>query len=421
MRARYPDAGCLWGATSTFASPGHGDRVRGRLVWDSGDGCGKASTGSSGGGGGNGSTTAAALPVAVAAPLEVRFVRRGHCAFAVKSRTARRTGASALVVVDYADSQTPSSEVQRTLVAGDGGGDGGLVPSLLLGREEAAPLVDLAEAGSAVEVELRWDLQRPVVALDMWLSLGDPEAVALLRGLAPTARALRQALRFRAHYFVVALPSQTFPAARLERDCFLASPQFCAELGAGRGTSGAELLGEAVRQHCIIELYGAASGEVPEVWWHYMESFFDSCSQLSLSDDDGLDLASCSRSALASAGLDPMVVDGCTAGRGLAFLEEDREGRAWGGPLQVALRVNGWRYSGPVEAASVLRAVCRSLASPPLACAPYLPAAPATESQHLPAWALTSLCLAASAAFRSSCRASVWLMARCRRARWKHA
>lgn len=427
VRARYP-GGCIWGSTATFAAPSFGERIRGRFHWEDRDGCD------------------ADLPLSVA-PLDwrqrgssastsfrssgVHGLRRGHCSFARKARGARRRGAEALVVVDFQDSGASWQDVERTVVAGDGVGDAGLVPMLLIISADVEALAASAAAGQVVVVELRWGLPRLPATLDVWLSLGDLSSLSLLRDLVPTARALGPSVHFRPHFRVVALPSDT-PASVLNHRCLSSLRHFCAdEAGSsersGSAALGAMLLAEAARQHCIRFIHGtrATRGGTPDIWWAYLDWLLASCAPLvaggsAASSEEVvncLSLAS-SRRAMVAAGVNSAAVEACAGGEGLAFLEDDREAQAWGAMTSwVAVRINGWRYSGPPAATSVLRAVCRgglptAEAVVPAACMEFMPKREAQRGPEVPLWALVGLCTALAAASHLACRVLLWMWRR---------
>lgn len=438
--------GCLRGSTSTFAAPGPLDRYRGPAVWVEGHGCD-----SLGGG------VASFAPSKIGSARPVLVLRRGFCTFAEKSRRARLLGAQALVVVDFADSA--ASSVEHTLVAGDGHGDIGVVPTILVGRAAAETLLAALEVakgggdGMDFVVELRWDLLRPIARLDLWLPLPSPSngpqdrlhsgaagagagvAERFLLDIASHVQAFGHQLRVEPRYRVLAL--EVADSQTLMSDCLYTSAQFCAGVrGGGSGGSGdrdgAEMLREAERRHCVRVVHAGAVGGTPSIWWAYIEAFHAACGSEEnsfASDASGLgrgkvgavleasarpSLAACSRRAMAACGISESAIDVCVAEQGLRLLEDDREARAWGGNMQLAIRVNDWLYSGPPTAKSVLLAVCRGLEQPPDVCDQLLAPPSFSAGGGMPLWALIGLCLALATA-TASLRACILCMLRRRR------
>lgn len=349
LRLAYPrdPPGCIEGATATFAAPGPEDRLRGTLSWR-GLGC-----------------TDQGLP-------GIHLARRGRCSFAQKSSVSAAAGASALLVADFEASEETDAQVADTLVAGVQG-QLSLVPTFLIGQQGAFALVNATQAGEPVEVELFWGYPRPKAILDVWLPVPpvqpvDPATVApwasatsssLLRELAPMARELGDAVLIRPHWRVVPFEA-TNPA--LARRCARALPQLCT----ATGTS--EDLEEVVRHHCILKGY-------PKLWWPYVE-------------------LPCGVNCAAERGLNAVqqaAIERCVSAEGLSFLEDDREAASWGSVESTAIRINSWRYSGPMQADAVLQTLCHHIQPTPAACRVLLEEP--SPGRGLPAWKLFGLCI----------------------------
>eukprot|EP00931_Biecheleriopsis_adriatica_P118155 TRINITY_DN93612_c0_g1_i1.p1 TRINITY_DN93612_c0_g1~~TRINITY_DN93612_c0_g1_i1.p1 ORF type:complete len:444 (-),score=70.96 TRINITY_DN93612_c0_g1_i1:38-1369(-) len=417
VRAQYMDGeteGCILGATATFAAPGLGDRIRGRLRLWPGYGC----------------EVDELSPSALRSAGDVYIVRRGHCSFAVKAEHASNLGASALVVMDFPESQQSDAQVALTVVAGGADSPGELVPTVLIGSSAAAQLTAALAEGLDVDVELRWGQPRRRAVLDLWLpsaGTGASDATALLRDLAPTAKALQEALLIRPHARVVTAAPNT-PRAGITRHCFAALPQLCSPVVSdallSTQGSGAVSLEEAVRQHCILALHTNGQGPSSSKWWSYVEYVANNCMQSS----GGLELQpGCSNRAMAALDMGAgalAAVRRCEAEQGLSFLEDDREAAVWGAPDQVAVRINDWRYSGPAEAGPILRALCRGLSWKSEACKPFLPAEKVLEEPGIRLWALVGLCCLALIAGQLLRGSIAWSLLRCWRKAgrgWKQA
>lgn len=70
-----------------------------------------------------------------------------------------------------------------------------------------------------------------------------------------------------------------------------------------------------------------------------------------------------------SVGIDTSKVGDCLRKRSEQLLEDERRRAAWS---KQALRVNGWRYSGPFDTGSVLKAICMGYATIPEECTTLL-------------------------------------------------
>lgn len=71
---------------------------------------------------------------------KIAVVERGECTFVTKVRNAERAGASLLVVAD-----NEREEVKNVIMGDDGTGTGIRIPSMLIGKEHGALLIDAAK------------------------------------------------------------------------------------------------------------------------------------------------------------------------------------------------------------------------------------------------------------------------------------
>eukprot|EP00439_Symbiodinium_sp_Y106_P071668 s856_g12.t3 len=353
---------CIEAASAVFAAPGPSDRLQGRLLWQ-GLGCDENEKHSS------------------HEPGEIHLVRRGRCSFSAKSAVAARRGASAVLVADFESAQ--DHQAADTLVAGSQGPAAGRVPLLLLGAGSARPLLEALEAGELVQIEVEMGKPAASIVMDVWLP---PDAGALLASLAPTARDL-PGLRVHVHFRVVSAPEGASPA-QIARHCYAGLRELCSARILQpplETTPAAPWLREAVFQHCLLR------GFPQRYWWKYVE-MVSNCS----SD-------SCLLSSLAELGLsarEARAVRHCADSEAASFLEDDRESAPWGSAEdadhEIALRINGWRYSGPLEAPRILRTICWQL-EPSTVCQRLLKKD--SDSGHgLLLWHLAGCCILAVAA-----------------------
>ncbi|CAJ1386361.1 unnamed protein product [Effrenium voratum] len=249
-----------------------------------------------------------------------------------------------------------------------------LVPLLLLPAAASA----LLEAAGDLEVELSWGQPAAAATLDLWLPFS-AGAAALLKELAPAAGQLGDALQVRPHWRVVALDPAETAGAGAARRCARGLSELCADSETGT----AEDLEQAVRLHCVARRH-------PKLWWQYVES----------------------ESALSAA--QAASVERCVAQEALSLLEDDREAMSWGASDAVAVRINGWRYSGPVQAQTLLQTLCRHISPSPAACEPFLDKDPHPPA-GLPAWTLLGLCGVSALLGRSFRRSLRWALGRCLR------
>jgi hypothetical protein len=369
--------GRIDGSTATFGAPFYGERLLGRLVWaDPGNHshCRKDD-------------------YHVPRPEEIKhgsygevrlihiiMVRRGKCSFVTKVRIAREKGAHAVIIVDKEDSKLESSDIQRIIVADDGYGDKVKIPSMLISRKDGALLIDAARRSTPqVIVELAWDVPTGhVVIMDLWMSSASRDSQKFLKEFKDKRLALNEAVKFVPHYHVFGMQS----AVDYNNLCWANDAQYCTEDPDGSGPiTGKMVLEEDIRQLCIhertkvtrISLDDMEKGRQPveyaEKFWMYVEKFADECPIDGPEDDPEHAFGTiCSERVQHDVGINDDLFDDvkkCYRETQLEKLKAERENIAWS---PHALRINGWRYSGTMDADLVTRAVCAGFVKQPKAC-----------------------------------------------------
>jgi len=261
-----------------------------------------------------------------------------------------------------------------------------LVPLLLVGRSASQPLVDATARGEEVLVEFRFGQPAAVAVVDVWLPISDMGKDFLCQ-MAPTALELGERLHVRVHFRIVAAPEDTSHTLST-RHCYAGLRELCADVSGPWATAppGAWRLREAAHQHCLLR------GFPQSVWWRYVQVANCTGSW------------TCTRRALAEIGLLPSAaatVRRCASAEAASFLED--------GIDDLALRINGWRQSGPIQARRLLRTVCWQLSPAPSVCKRILHEEPESgqgrsqpvasrfgswekDGQGLPFWRLAGLC-----------------------------
>jgi hypothetical protein len=367
--------GRIEGSTATFGAPFYGDRVLGRLVY--GESETKANycseedyhipepetmkTGKS--------------QYDQVKLINIIMVRRGKCSFTTKVKVAAAKGAHAVIIVDREDSDLTAKDMSNIIVADDGFGDTIHIPSVLISKDDGKKLIDAVKR-SQVIIELAWDLPTDhVVTVDMWLSSASTESMKFLKEFAPKRRTLNQVMLFNPHFAVFAMDSSD-PAV-YSGLCSDQTGQFCAEDPDGSGQiTGKDVLDEDVRQLCIhdttkvarssLDDLAAGKGivEYAEKYWDYAEIFLDRCPLDSTSPDKRFGEA-CSLQVMQEVGIDTQKIMQCFLSTYEEKLKKERDNPAWS---PRAVRVNGWRYSGMLNADLLTRAICSGFISEPDEC-----------------------------------------------------
>lgn len=362
--------GRIEGSTATFGAPFYGERVLGRLVW--GESKGQAHCRENDYEVPQPDTSAVTLQERTEVkPLNIVLVRRGMCSFVTKVRVAQAKGAHAVIIVDKEDSVLTTKDIKRIIVADDGYGQGVEIPSMLIAKTEGQHLIEAAQANQQIIIELAWDVPTDnVVLVDQWMSSASRESFRFLKEWTPNRKALNEVIKFVPHYHVFGMS-----ASNDYNDlCADTTAEYCAEDPDGSGpVTGSMVLDEDVRQLCIHEKYkvsrtpDAASIhkiEYASQYWDYVSQSLDECP---LDGQDPLKRfgKACSERLMQQVGIDATAIDDCFTRTRLDKLKKQREDVAWS---PRALRINGWRYSGALDADLVTRAICAGFITQPDAC-----------------------------------------------------
>lgn len=378
--SQFPDTrGRIDGTTATFGAPFYGLRILGRVVFAESPSAHCRSDDYSLPDQGSAGTSARA------ALINIVMVRRGNCSFTRKVHLAEEfKGAHAVIIVDTADSGKTKADISRVVIADDGYGVNVHVPSILIAFEDGKRLIDAATSDKQIIVELAWDVPaNPVVLMDLWMSSGSRECNQFLQTFSPRRKALNEAVKFVPHYYVFNIAWST--DHNNQKDylslCTNSSGIFCTDDPDGPGgVTGRMVLEEDVRQLCIHSLTKVSrmhvdgsievdrnKQEYAEKYWNYVERFLTECPPHADESVDatrrfGLD---CSERLAREVGVDVGAVRRCTSERSDELLLQQLEAPAWS---PRALRINGWRYAGALDAELVTQAICSAFTSQPEVC-----------------------------------------------------
>eukprot|EP00930_Biecheleria_cincta_P004028 TRINITY_DN104933_c0_g1_i1.p1 TRINITY_DN104933_c0_g1~~TRINITY_DN104933_c0_g1_i1.p1 ORF type:complete len:495 (+),score=73.25 TRINITY_DN104933_c0_g1_i1:32-1486(+) len=368
--------GKIFGSTSTFGAPFYGDRVLGRLAW--GESIGNQS---------HCTDADYQIPTPPATGrsdfdqkrlINIIMVRRGSCSFTTKVKVAAGKGAHAVIIVDRENSDLTAKDMANIIVADDGYGGSIHIPSILVSKEDGNKLIRAVKANvaSPVVVELAWDLPMDsVVTLDLWMSSASHESNIFLKEFASKRRTLNQVMTFKPHYAVFSVDSSD--SSVYSGICSDDTGEFCAEDPDGAGdVTGKDVLEENVRQLCIHENTQVVRTSLDEIsnaqhavvfaakYWDYMEKYLDSCPLDGTSPENKFG-QTCSMKVMRQVGIDPDPIITCASTTMEKKLKQERRNQAWS---PRALRINGWRYSGMLNADLVTRAVCSGFVHQPSEC-----------------------------------------------------
>jgi hypothetical protein len=360
--------GNIYGTTATFGTPYYGERVRGRVRY----GVPKTD---------HHHCTEQGyeiedLPGGKEEMLRIVMVDRGECTFVTKVRIAQEyKKANGVIVVD--NTNMDAKDIAHIIMADDGwgGGDRVNIPSILISKAHGEKMKKAIQNGEEVIVELAWDIPTSnVVAIDFWMSSGNREAMEFLSEFKEYVDKLKHQVQFTPHFHIFALPQN------LNNLCSDSTGRYCAPQPEGStSVTGSQVLAEDIRQLCIWETGKVQDphprpeqeylgGTFSPSYWQYIRDVYEFCP---INDQVGSNTPStfgktCSERVMQGVrGLDEKAVEKCYNLNSEIYLQAQRENVAWS-PL--ALRINGWRYAGPLDSITVMKAVCSGFITPPPEC-----------------------------------------------------
>lgn len=357
-------------STATFGSPTYGEFFMGQLLVMNSTGCSFDYNEQM-----NHNTTGALRKVVM--------VNRGDCPFVDKVLVAEKAGADAVVIADFATSLWDAHQIKRVIMADNGNGQRVRIPSILITKRDADILANAA-AKTPITVSMDWSLpQKDVVTVDFWYVSGSTEAMNFLSQVEPAVKRLKGVVDFRPHIYVVRLTSVNPDADSMvssndlvEERCFDGDPTLCTQLADVSTTTTAEdILEENVREMCLLKM---TSVPIPllnnparkvlysDVWWQYVKEISEFC-PLKPEQQKGENRfgPNCSLNLMVKLGQNPMNISECVEMEARNLLVAARENNAWG---NLALRINGARFSGNFEPSLVFKAICSAFASEPSEC-----------------------------------------------------
>eukprot|EP00438_Fugacium_kawagutii_P005602 Skav201431 [mRNA] locus=scaffold201:281514:282956:- [translate_table: standard] len=391
--------GWIFGSTSTFGAPFYGDRVYGRLVY----GVPKKENHCSE------EDYEVPKPETHVAKdnnreevrlINIVMVERGTCSFVTKVKVAQKKEAHAVIIVDMQGSTRTSRDIQDIIVADDGYGANVDIPSVLISRQEGQKLIDpiLADPETQVIVELSWDIPAEnVVQVDLWMSSASLSSQKFLKEFSPKREALSEYLRFMPHYHVFSMDT----SKDYKELCSDVSGKYCAEDPDGSGSvTGYLVLMEDVRQLCIHDLYTQSMDQrishqrgphflgepalFAREWWQYVTHFLDECPLDGKTDGKRFG-EECSKRVMRKFNINVEKVEACVAQNKEFKLQQQLTFTAWS---PRALRINGWRYKGQMDADLVTRAICAGFVQTPQKCTalleprdPFMPFMPRKDTE----------------------------------------
>jgi len=308
----------------------------------------------------------------------ILMVDRGGCTFVNKVRNAQRSGAAGVIIADNTclcsavDSCTSTAgvacETREPIMADDGSGSDISIPSFLIFKQDADPIIAEMKANHVVRVEMSWSLPNPDarVEYELWTTPTDTVSREFQRQFKEAAIALDSHAYFTPHMYIYDGLKSGCQDSKGENQCYnlcTNNGRYCAtdpDNDLDKGISGADVVKESLRRHCIWKLYGENNG-IGKEWWDYVNEFMFRCdNEMFFANDE------CANDCFSHANIEPGKIDSCMKDSG--GLEGDNTNTilevqladkdASGVVILPAAYVNSVPIRGSLEFATIFKAIC---------------------------------------------------------------
>ena len=403
------DQGIIYGTTAIFGAPEYGRRTLGEVVYyaPSKEHCEASDM----------EKYPAKDASARADDMKIYVLDRGGCPFEKKVRLAQERGADAVIIVDFPCSRqkeiatneghpdTPCRDtegIQRIVMADTSGARDIHIPSILIARAQGERLIGAITAGSTstgesqptekqVVVMLLWDIPRAdFVSVDFWMSSAATDTSFFMSQFSQYASALGSQIQFVPHYSLTQMSSdQVYGSSRCLKSQLPASVADVYFCDSQLSPLGEVVVREDARQLCVW--HASQQSETTSsnkavsfspMYWQYVAEFFEECHPSRNRDLISPFNDECANSVMKKVGIDSKRVNWCLdhmqppqcqdssirkseCASSFHLLQDQAAHQAWS---PHALRINGWRYSGPLEASVVLRTICQGFVTVPDIC-----------------------------------------------------
>ncbi len=319
----------------------------------------------------------------------ILLIERGGCTFVQKVRNAQHAGAAAVIIADNkcqcknekvcppqpdpdSDDDTPMCEEREPIMADDGSGMDITIPSVLLFKQDADPIIAALNHKKAVRMELTWSLPNPdgQVEWDLWTSPMDFVSKGFKNEYKAAVEAFGDSAKFTPHMYIydgIASDCQTEDG---KDACFTICTnegRYCSldpDMDIYSGITGATIVTESLRRLCIWKLYGEGDG-IGLKWWNYIETFTENCD-----DREHFFEEECVQGVMMATDIDYEEVEKCmddsggleTPGMNDILQAELDEKESKGIIVMPVVYINGVPIRGELEFATVFKGMCAGFA-----------------------------------------------------------
>ena len=306
----------------------------------------------------------------------ILMVDRGGCTFVNKVRNAQRSGAAGVIIADTtclcaagdACKSDQTCEEREPVMADDGSGSDITIPSFLMFKQDADPIIAELKANHMVRMEMAWSLPNPDarVEYDFWTTPTDLVSREFQRQFKVAAVSLGTHAYFTPHMYIYDGLLSGCQNAQGKNQCYnlcTNTGRYCAtdpDNNLDQGISGADVVRESLRRECIWKIYGAQDG-IGVQWWDYVTEFIHRCD-----NEDYFASIDCVKDAMTHSAVDFHKIEACMSDSG--GLDNDAENsiletqldakEASGVVILPAVYVNNAPLRGALEFATIFKAIC---------------------------------------------------------------
>lgn len=221
---------------------------------------------------------------------------RGGCSFVQKARNAQHAGAAGLLIadniclcsdracMDMTSGQFTPCQENEPIMADDGSGGDITIPTFLLFKSDANEIKKVLEADQPVQIEMSWSLPHPdsKVNYELWTVPSDTISKDFQKKWKNIAVKMGNKLYFTPRQYIydgIKSRCQTSDGTNMCFNLCTNNGRYCAtdpDNDLEHGTTGAEVVTEALRRICIWKHYGETDG-LGTTYWDYIVEFINRC------------------------------------------------------------------------------------------------------------------------------------------------
>lgn len=308
----------------------------------------------------------------------ILMVDRGGCTFVNKVRNAQRSGAAGVIIADNtclcsAGDQCTSEpgvecETREPIMADDGSGSDISIPSFLMFKQDADPIIAEMKANHMVRLEMSWSLPNPDarVEYELWTTPTDMVSREFQKQFKEAAIALDSHAYFTPHMYIYDGLKSGCQGIDGENQCYnlcTNNGRYCAtdpDNDLDKGISGADVVKESLRRDCIWKRYGEHDG-IGKEWWDYVNEFMFRCD-----NEEYFANEQCANDCFSHSGIEQAAIESCMSDAGglegdttntiLEVQLADKD--ASGVVILPAAYVNSAAIRGSLEFATIFKAIC---------------------------------------------------------------